>query len=359
MAITLLEMLSEAGLISREQFDEALLNRVVYGGKIGTSLIELGLIEEETLARFLSLKLAVPYVHPDQLTDIPDEVIKLVPKGLALRYKVVPLRFDKRRLHLGMADPSDLRAVDEIAFITDFIVKPLIAPEVRLLQALNKYYGYEIDDRYQQIISRMTDWKGSAAEAEEAQRAHEEQVKEDDLEEAVVIEEEEAPKPAVQYTIDSVSEALANATSREQIGDILISYLGKEFSRGALFVIRGETAVGWRAVSDQKEIKDFSQCTLSFEKTSVVKTVVEGRSPYLGGVPNRGTNAELIKALGGKGPNAALLMPLQLAGRVVNVLYVDGGEKNLGERMSDLNRLVRKVVLAFEILIRREKILMS
>ena len=184
MAITLLEMLSEAGLISREQFDEALLNRVVYGGKIGTSLIELGLIEEETLARFLSMKLAVPYVHPDQLTDLSEEVIRLVPKGLALKYKVVPLRFDKRRLSLAMADPSDLRAVDEIAFITDFIVKPLIAPEVRLLEALSKYYGYEIPERYQHILNRMSDWEVSAAEAEEAQRAHEEKINEDDLEEA-------------------------------------------------------------------------------------------------------------------------------------------------------------------------------
>lgn len=358
MAVTLLEMLSEAGLITREQFDEALLNRVVYGGKIGTSLIELGLIEEEVLARFLSKKLAVPYVHPDQLVDIPDEVIKLVPKGLALKYKVVPLRFEKKRLSLAMADPSDLRAIDEIAFITDYIVKPLIAPELRLLQALDRYYGYEIDERYQHILSKMTDWEGSAEEAEEAQRAHEEQINEDELEEAVVIEDEPQEKPVWQ-DLETVSEALADASSREEIGDILISYLGREFSRAALFVVRGEAANGWRAVKERKELKEFGQFSLPLGPQSVVRTVIEGRSPYLGGILNKDANADLITGLGGEAPTSALLMPLQLAGRVVNVLYVDGGEKNLGERMSDLNRLVRKTVLAFEILIRREKILMS
>jgi MshEN domain len=356
MALTLLEMLSEAGLITREQFDEALLNRVVYGGKIGTSLIELDLIEEETLARFLSRKLAVPYVHPDQLTDIPKDVIKLVPKGLALKYKVVPLKFDKKRLSLAMADPSDLRAIDEIAFITDFIVKPLIAPELRLIQALHSYYGYALNERYQHILEKMSDWQVSAAEAKEAQRVHEELIDESSLDEAVLVEDAE---PVDSHSLASISEALASAAAREEIGDILLGYLGQLFDRAALFVVRGHAVFGWRAIKGMKELKNFSQFSLSLEASSVIKTVVEGRSPYLGGISNRGADAELIQGLGGEPPTTTLLLPLQLAGRVVNVIYVDGGEKHLGERMSELNRLIRKTTLAFEILIRREKILMS
>ena len=355
MALTLLEMLSEAGLISRDQLDEALLNRVVYGGKIGTSLIELDLLDEETLARFLSKKLAVPYVHPDQLIAIPEDVIKLVPRGLALKYKVVPLRFHNKRLSLAMADPSDLRAVDEIAFITDFIIKPLIAPELRLIQALNKFYGYEINDRYRHILEKMIDWQGSAAEAEEAQRAHDELIDESALAEAVLVEEE----PVDQLSMASISEALANARTREEIGVIMLGYLGQVFDRGALFVVRGDSVFGWRAIKDKKELKDFNRFSLGLDESSVIKTVVEGRSPYLGGLPNKGANAELILGLGGDPPRMTLLMPIQLAGRVVNVLYADGGDKNLGERMSELNRLIRKTTLAFEILIRREKILMS
>jgi hypothetical protein len=356
MALTLLEMLSDAGLITREQFDEALVNRVIYGGTIGTSLIELDLIEEETLARFLSRKLAVPYVHPDQLTDIPDEVIRLVPKGLALKYKVVPFKFEKKRLSLAMADPSDLRAIDEIAFITDFIVKPLIAPELRLIQALNSYYGYALNERYQHILERISDWQISAEEAKEAQRVHEELIDEARLDEAVLVEDEVPVDP---YSLASISEALANASAREEIGDLLLGYLGQLFDRGALFVVRGDAVFGWRAIKGMKELKNFSQFSLKLEESSVVKTVVEGRSPYLGGISNRGADAELIRGLGGAPPGTVLLLPLQLAGRVIGVIYVDGDAKHLGERMSELNRLIRKTILAFEILIRREKILLS
>lgn len=358
MAVTLLEMLREAELITREQFDEALLNRVVYGGKIGTSLIELGLIEEETLARFLSKKLAVPYVHPDQLQDVGDDVIQKVPRGLALKYKAVPIKFEKRRLSLAMTDPADLRAIDEIAFITDYIIKPLIAPEVRLIEALGKYYGCEIEDRYQNIIARIGDWKGTAAEAEAEQQAHAE-IDEEKLEEAVIVEDEAAAEIPAPATMEAVSEALAAAMSREEIGDVLIRFLGQQFDHAALFVLRSDKADGWKAVSGQKSIQDFNQFSIDLGKASVVKTVLEDDSPYLGGLPNRGQNGRLIKQLGGEKPTAVLLIPVKLAGRTVNILYVDGGESSLGERMADLNRLVRKMGLAFEILIRREKILMT
>lgn len=359
MALTLLEMLREAGLITREQFDEALLNRVVYGGKIGTSLIELGMVEEETLARFLSKKLAVPYVHPDQLENIPADIIQKVPRGLAIKYKVVPIRCDKKRLSLAMADPADLSAIDEIAFITDYIIRPLVAPEVRLLQALNRYYDYEIEERYQAIIARMKDWRGSAAEAEAEQQAHAEQIDEDELEEAVIVEDDEDYSERVgQFSIDDVSRQLADARSREEIGDILLGYLGQEFDRAALMVCRGDHVDGWKAVNGTEVVEAFPQMVVDLAQPSVIKTVVEGNSPYLGGLPPGGENDRLIAALGGKAPTAALLLPVQLGGRVVNVIYVDGGE-GLGERMADLNRLVRKTVLAFEILIRREKILQT
>jgi hypothetical protein len=69
-------------------------------------------------------------------------------------------------------------------------------------------------------------------------------------------------------------------------------------------------------------------------------------------------NACMIDGLGGGMPAAALLLPLVILGRVVNVLYVEGGEKALGERFVELHRLLAKTALAFEILIFREKILM-
>lgn len=374
MAITLLDMLKNAGLITREQFDEALRNRVLYGGRIGTSLIELGFVREDVLARFLSSKLALPYVHPDRLLAIPPATISLIPRELALKYRAIPIHREQKRLYLVMADPADLKAIDDIAFITGFIIKPLIAPEVRLVQALGKYYQCEIDRRYEQIIARIDRERhreeAASPQAPAAAPALEEAIPEaeivdfipeeaadESLEEAEVVEGEWVERIG-RYSIDTVSRTLARAEDREEIAGIIIDYLGQEFSRAAFFVIRGDTAFGWKGMRGGEELKDFDKFGIPLDAPSVLKTIADGKSYYLGVLPETSRNAMLIDALGGGAPGSALLIPLVITGRVVNILYVEGGEKDLGERFPELHRLLTKAALAFEILIFREKILM-
>jgi hypothetical protein len=375
MAITLLDMLLEAGLISRVQFEEALLNRVVFGGKIGTSLIEMGFVTEENLARFLSRKLAVPYVAPEHLLAIPPAVIALIPREFALKYRAIPLSLEKRRLNLVMADPADLKAIDEIAFITGYIVKPLVAPEVRLVQALGKYYQLEIDHRFQQIIDRIEERKAApphirAAEAAEAIEPSpvimEEAPPPQPMTEAVqepedaeiVVEEETWIERIGHYSIDYVSKALAKAEDREEIAEILIGYLGQEFERGALFQVRGGTVSGWKAVYRQQEVTDFPRFTIPLNQPSVLKTVAEGAVFHLGPIPETPFNQIMLEWMGGGRPDTAVLLPLLIMGRVVNILYAEGKERELGERFVELQKLLTKAVLAFEILIFRDKILM-
>jgi hypothetical protein len=379
MGITLLDMLKNNGLITREQFDEALKNRVLYGGKIGTSLIELGYVREDDLARFLSGKLAVPFVDSSRLLAIPPEIIGLIPRELALKYMVIPIHRDKKRLFLVMTDPADLKAIDEISFITGFIIKPLIAPEVRLIQALGKYYQYEIEPRYQQIIDRIEGDKepalptAPAPVTTPAQMAApppplplpepaplvsgiEEELEE--LEEVEVVDDEEWIRRVGHYSIDSASQSLSRAEDREEIAEILMGCLRQDFDRVALFVTRGDVITGWKGLRHQEDLKDFDRVVISCDTPSVLKTVAEGQGYYLGAIPDTPMNNVMLDGLGGGKPAAALLLPLVIMGRVVNILYLEGGERDLGDRFVELYRLLAKTALAFEILIFREKILM-
>jgi hypothetical protein len=374
MAITLLDMLLEAGLITREQFEEALLNRVVYGGKIGSSLIELGFVTEEDLAQFLSKKLTVPYVSPEKLLAIPPDIISLIPRDLALKYRVIPISLEKRRLDLVMADPADLTAIDEIGFITGFIVKPLVAPEVRLVQALGKYYQMEIDPRFQQIIERIEKRKADLshmqqpaplAEVPPSPISTEETAPPeppiepvDEVEEAEVVEEETWVERIGHYSIDSVSRSLARAEDREEIAEIIIGYLGQEFERGALFQVKRGMVMGWKAVYRQQEVVDFPRFSVPLNQPSVLKTVSEGAVFHLGPIPETPFNQLMLEWMGGGRPDTAVLLPLIIMGRVVNILYAEGKEKELSSRFVELQKLLTKTVLAFEILIFRDKILM-
>jgi hypothetical protein len=103
---------------------------------------------------------------------------------------------------------------------------------------------------------------------------------------------------------------------------------------------------------------EFDKMAIPLVDSSVLKTVTEGQGYYLGTIPDNALNNLMLSALGGGNPGVALLLPLVITGRVVNILYLEGGEGALGDRFVELQRLLAKAALAFEILIFREKILM-
>lgn len=371
--LTLLEMLHNSGLITTAQEDEALSNRVLFGGKIGTSLIELDYIDEVTLARFLSEKLAVPYVNPDHLRTIPPQVIALISRDLAIKYRVLPIHVASRKLFLVMSDPADLNAVDEIAFITGFMINPLVTPEVRLMQALARYYGMEIDNRYQRIIAMIEEREAKAKAvarppreifqtpppllepppAPEPQPVFSEEI----LEEAELVEADSWTERIEHYSTDAISRELARAERREEISDALIRYLGQEFLRVALFVVRGSVAYGWHAAVDRFEVDGFDRLVVPLDQPSVMKTVTEGSGIYLGPVPDTPCNRQIHEAIGSVSPVSALVLPLIVASRVVALLYVEDARDILAERITDLQKILAKAALALEILIFRDRIL--
>ncbi len=353
MSITLLDMLLNAGRINREQFEEALRNRVLYGGKIGTSLIELGYISEEDLARFLSWKLEVPYVPPDQLLNIPPEIIALVPRDLALKYGVIPLSLEKKRLSLVMSDPADLKEIDEISFITGYTIRPLLTPEVRLVQALGRYYQTTVDFRYQKVIDRIDAENPRVSEPVELFELP--PLDEEILEEAEIVEG--WTERISHFAPSEISRALARAETREEIADLVINNLAGRFVRAAIFLIRDDMAIGWKGVFLQEPLPEIGEIRIPLSEPSVLKTVADGAGLYLGPLADTPTNRKLLDSLGGGRPKAVLLAPLLISGRVVTVLYMDGVEL-LDQRVPEVQKLLAKAALAFEALICREKILM-
>lgn len=375
MAVKIGDMLVQAGIISGEQLGEALKCQVIYGGKIGTNLIELGFISEDAIAGFLSKKLGVPYANQEALSDIPPNIIKLIPSDLAEKYKVIPISIKKNRLTIAIEDPTDLGALDEISFITNFSVSPVVTPEVDLMLSLERYYGIKRDARYVPVLDNLKPQKEATPKiskpiakpiAKPLDRpappvaALEKIVDlEEELEEAEILQEEARKDILKEFSIDDLSRTLAESGNRDVIADVISRYMGEEFSRMALFIVKGKNAVGWRAMKDGEALAGIEEMQISLEGPSVLKTVAEGNSFYLGPIPETEANKELISAMGGETPLSALLVPIVMMGKVVNILYVDGGEKELGDTLLDIQKLANKASMAFEILILKNKIMMT
>ncbi len=148
VAIRLGDLLVQNAVITPAQLTEALAAQKAYGGRLGTNLIELGYVSEQALSKFLAVQLKLPSAGAAELDDIPSAALSTVPRELAEKYRIVPVALNGRRLSVAMADPTDLRAVDEVAFRTGYTIQPMVAPDVLLAYALEKHYGVRRESRY-------------------------------------------------------------------------------------------------------------------------------------------------------------------------------------------------------------------
>lgn len=142
------EAMVKEGLITNDVLAKALERQIIFGGRLGTNLVEMGVINEETLAKFLARVLRVPYAEPASFEDVDADVLDAMPKELAEKYTAFPIKRERNRLHLAMKDPNDMVVVDELRFIVGLDIRPYIASEMRIVFALEKYYGIKRDLRY-------------------------------------------------------------------------------------------------------------------------------------------------------------------------------------------------------------------
>ena len=90
------EMLLKANLISKDQLNIALSNQREWGGKVGSTLVNMGFIKEDKLAQFLSHQLKIPSIDIASIR-IKKDTISLVPKELAEKYMLVPVAFQEKK----------------------------------------------------------------------------------------------------------------------------------------------------------------------------------------------------------------------------------------------------------------------
>ena len=186
------QRLVERGLITEKQLEEALKAQQIVGGHLGTCMIELGMINETSLCEALADIFGVPSTTYAALRNIDEAVIASVPAKIADEFRVVPFKMYQNSLHVAMIDPSQLTAVDALSFATDKRIVPWVAPELRIYEALEKYYGIPRRLRYISICKALdlAAVKGARAERKapaepapaedsrsEAEIAHAEKVK--------------------------------------------------------------------------------------------------------------------------------------------------------------------------------------
>ncbi len=133
------EMLIEAGLIDNLQLNAALGQQKQWGGKLGAKLVELGFVDERTIASVLEKQLGQRCI-PLENIDIPQKALNAVKVDIAKKYCIMPLDLDKSTLSVAISDPTDMKTLDDIRFMLGVRIKPYLALESEIKTAIAQHY---------------------------------------------------------------------------------------------------------------------------------------------------------------------------------------------------------------------------
>jgi MSHA biogenesis protein MshE len=135
------DLLVEQKMISESQLQQALVEQKKSGRKLGRVLVEVGFVDEEKLLQLLSEQLDIPYIDLTRF-DLDPELTARLPETYARRYRALVLKETAAGLLVGMGDPTDIFAFDELVRILKSPIQIACVKESLLLQNIDRLYQH-------------------------------------------------------------------------------------------------------------------------------------------------------------------------------------------------------------------------
>ncbi len=152
------DALIQEKLITPEQLEEALSRQRNDRKKaLGEILIGMGIVDEDTVKRMLAKKLGIPFVNVCKFR-VDLNTIQLVPASFVSKYTILPLYKTDKTLIVAMEDPMNWAPLDELRFLTNMSIAPVMALREDILVAIDQYYksrpaGQKIGDLASELMS--------------------------------------------------------------------------------------------------------------------------------------------------------------------------------------------------------------
>lgn len=380
------ELLIERGRITAEQLELALRSQLMLGGHLGTCLIELGYVDEDTLGSALSALLEVPYATRAMLAGVPPALTRILSKKLVEECQAIPFKAKDKSLGVAMVDPRNEPLLDEVHFASGMKVVPWVSPEVRIFEAMETYYDIPRRARYIAIcraMDRFAEDKAAgratapfptapppAAPADRSSSAafvdfgveygygrswvevaEELYVKDPAL---GIRREPDTELPAPPADLEELAERLCDAKDKDAVARQVLGFAGNDLGRAALLSVRNDRIRVWAAHGfDGPEPAPPFQLA-----TSGVFDHVLGQDHYCGPAGRDHAELRFFAWLGIEPPAEIVLVPIHLNDRLVAFFYGDGGPDGaIGAEADDYRRLGRMIGLALNAVILRKKLL--
>ncbi len=319
--------------IGLSQLEGALRNQVLYGGRLGTNLVELGFIDLELLSSYLAELSGYPMATPSLLDEADPELLEKLGSDQAHRQRAIPLGYlgeDKDTIAVAMVDPTDAEALDQLARQLGAKVTPYVVPELRALYYLERLFGTPRRARFVRSAR-----PGSEAEPTQDDRRRQQPAQGMVMPPAFTLEPRRR-RISQQLTSGSqvphalsygaACERIDTATHREQIADVLVEYAKGRCDALVVFLIRDGNALGWRGwIAPPAEVKTpIEELSLPLGGASALQSAHDAGEAFVGPSPSSAKPVEtkLWTALGTHPePIDVVVIPILVKQRAVNLIY--------------------------------------
>lgn len=155
MSSKLSSVLVQAGVVPVRKVEEAIQRQVIYGGSLGTNLLEMGAVDEETLRIQLGRATGLPPADYRWIRQPNPEALKVFPRKLSERYRMLPVAAQGNLLQVMVPESLERSVIEELSFMLGLEIRPYVMPEIRYMEALDVYFGFPLRPRYRNLLRKL------------------------------------------------------------------------------------------------------------------------------------------------------------------------------------------------------------
>ena len=319
--------------IGLSQLEAALRNQVLYGGRLGTNLVELGFIDLELLSTYLAELTGFPVATPTLLDDADKALLDKLGADDAHRLRAVPLGYlgeGTASVAVALVDPTDGQALVELAQRLGAKITPYVVPELRALYYLERHFGTPRRARFIRSARPGTD----PGELVGDDRRKTQPAGGIAMPPKLTLEPRRrrpSQAPITQAIPTALSygaacERVDTASNREQIADTFTDYARGRCDVLVVFLVRDGNALGWRGyvAPPNQPTKSIEEISLPLGGASALQDAHDAGQTYVGQPPSpaKSIEGQLWTALGtDPKPVEVLVVPIMVKQRAVNLIY--------------------------------------
>ena len=151
----LTSLLARDQIVPVRKIEEALQKQVVSGGEMSSVLLELDAVSENMLSAYCAALYGLLPATRDEVMRVSRDTIRLVPRELAERHRMIPLAVDANTLLVAMARPLDREIEEQVGFLLGLSLVIRIVCDVRISAGLVHHYGVDATPRHIRLIDKL------------------------------------------------------------------------------------------------------------------------------------------------------------------------------------------------------------